>query len=182
MAVTGTPERVLILGVETGDEGVGVRHGHHPHEPRRVHHVQCVIQHEPAERAACLLDRWLSPEPGRQRLLVGPARTRARADQLRLVVVTDPPPAVERRRRSRPELIGGLEAERPHQSEVRPDRGRCRRREPDAGDRRVRRRVRHGGTEAVVGTLGDEQVRDQLPGRDAVRLRLSVIDREPAKP
>ena len=51
------PERVVVLGVEAGDERVGVGHGHHRHEPRRVHDVQAVVEHELAERAVCLLDR-----------------------------------------------------------------------------------------------------------------------------
>ena len=120
---------------------------------------------ELAERAACLLHRGLRPEPGCRRLLGGPRRARARADLFDLVVVACPPLAVERRRSVGPELVGGIEAERPHQTEVGADRRRGRRREPDARDRRVRRRVGHRCPEAVVGRCSDQQ------GGDARRRR-----------
>ena len=112
-----------------------------------------------------LLHRRLRPEAGRQRLLGGPRRARARADLLDLVVVACPALAVERRRPVGPELVGGVEAERPHQAEVGADRRRRRGRDPDAGDRRVRRRVGHRSAEAVVGTHGDDE------GGDAPRRR-----------
>ena len=126
------PERVVVLRVEAGDESVGVGHGDHRHEPCRLDDVQIVVEDELAEGAMCLLHRGLRPEPGCQRLLGGPRRARARADLLDLVVLACPPLAVERRRSVRPELVGGLEAERPHQPEVGADRRRRRRREPDA--------------------------------------------------
>ena len=136
------PEGVVVLGVEAGDQGVGVRHRDHRHEPRGLHDVELVVEDELAERTACLLDRSFTPEPRRQRLLGGPRRARAAADLLDLVVVPRPSSCCAGRgdrpagtgRRSR-RLNGS------HQAEVRPDRRRPGR-DPHAGDRRVRRRCR----------------------------------------
>ena len=68
------PERVGVLGVEAGDEGVGVGDRAHRHEPCGVDDVEVVVDHEPAERASGLLDGWFGPEPGGQRLLGGAGR------------------------------------------------------------------------------------------------------------
>ena len=151
------PERVVVLRVEAGDEGVGVGHGDHRHEPCRLDDVQLVVEDELAERATGLLHRGLRPEPGGQGLLGGPRRARARADLLDLVVLACPPLAAQLRRSVRPELVGGVEAERLHEPEVGADRRRGRGRDPHAGDRRVRRRVGHRRPEAVAGTQGDER-------------------------
>ena len=140
--------------------------------------VQLVVEDELAEGAACLLHRRLRPEPGCQRLLGRPRRARARADLLDLVVVACPSLAVERRRSVGPELVGRVEAERPHQPEVGADRRRRRGREPDSRDRRVRRRIGHRSPEAVARAHGDQQSRRCLfADGDAVRLRLAVGDR-----
>ena len=108
----------------------------------------------------------------------GAGRARARADLLDLVVVASPPLAAEIGRTVRPELVAGLECERPHESEVRPDR-RCRGgREPGAGNRRVRRRVGHRGPEAVTSAEIDEGVGDLFADGEAVSRRLIVGEGE----
>ena len=125
----------------------------------------------------CLLHRGLRPEAGCQGLLGGSRRARARADLLDLVVVACPLLAVERRRSVGPELVSGIEAERPHQPEVGADRRRGRRREPPPGDRWVRRRVGHRRPEAVAGTDSDDESGDALADSDAVGLCLAGRDR-----
>ena len=139
------PQRVGVLGVEAGDEGVGVGHRPHRVEPGRVDDVELVVEHEPAERAAGLLHGCFTPEPCGQRLLGGARGARGGADLLDLVVVVGPAPAVERWRPVRSELVGGAQAERIHQPEVRTDRRRRRRRQPHPRDRWVRRRVGRPG-------------------------------------
>ena len=102
------------------------------------------------------------------------------ADLLDLVVVPRPSPAAQVGGTGRPELVGGVQAERLHQAEVRPDRRRPGR-DPHAGDRRARRRVGHRRVaEAVVGAQCDELGRHLLARRHAVGLCLAVSDGQPA--
>ena len=136
------PEGVVVLRVEAGDEGIGVV-------------TETIAMNRDAATMSSSWSRTnLRKEPcacwtggsaqnrAASGLLGGPRRARARAELLDLVVVACPAPAVERRRSVGPELVGRVEAERPHQAEVSANRRRGRRRDPDPGDRRVRRRIR----------------------------------------
>ena len=168
------PQRVGVLGVEAGDEGVGVGHRPHRVEPCRVDDVELVVEHEPAERATGLLNGCFTPEPCGQRLLGGPRGARGGADLFDLVVVVCPAPAVERWRPARSELVGGAQAERIHQPEVRTDRRRRCRRQPHPRDGWVRRRVGDRGAEAVIGPQVDQAPGDGVTDGDAIGLGLAV--------
>jgi hypothetical protein len=136
------------------DDRVGFDHGDHRHKTCRIGDAELVVEDELAKRPAGLLHWSLAPEPGGQRLSGCARRARARADLLDLVVLTRPPLAAEGRWPVGPITVGRTDAERPPERQVRADcRRRCGR-QPDTGDRRVRRRVRERRTEAVVGALG----------------------------
>ena len=111
------PERVVVLRVEAGDEGVGIGHRDHRHEPRRVADVQlrgrgrtCGTSHAPAAPAP-------PPRTGR------PASARC----VRVVLVLEPISLTSLYslahfllssvgRAAGPELVGRVEAERPHRA------------------------------------------------------------------
>src|SRR5512132_3321182 len=135
-----------------------------------------MVGDELAIGAVSLLDRRLSTEPRRQRLLRCARRARPRADLLHLVVLASPAAARQPWRPTGAELARPTEAERSHVRHVRAERRRRRRGDPDSRDRWIRRNVLHGYTEAVVGALPDEHPGNELAGRHAVLLGLAVGD------